>query len=139
MGLLSTKTHGILDCLLAFIFLATPRLLHFNTQLTFLMALLAVVIVSSSLMTRYEWGILRVIPTRLHLILDCYIGIALCFVPLFISISVLQSYLLIALGITLIFSALLTPSRSPREKKRFKNSLRRRKPHKAVAHTQIRH
>ena len=138
MGLLSTKTHGIFDCLLALVFLTAPRALHFNAQITSVMAFIALALISSTLLTRYEWGILRIIPTRLHLILDCYIGIALCFLPLFIRISVPQSYLLIALGIVLIFSALLTPSRSPREKKRFKNSLHRRKAHKAIAHPHIR-
>lgn len=138
MGLLSTKTHGIMDCLLALFFLTAPRVFHFSAQLTSLMALIAIAIISSTLLTRYEWGIFRIIPTRLHLIGDCYIGIGLCFLPLFTNVSIPQSYLVIAFGILLIFSALLTPSRSPREKKRFKNSLYRRKPHKTIAHTHIR-
>lgn len=138
MGLLSTKTHGILDCMVALVFLTTPRLFHFSIQLTSLMAILAVVIVVYSFLTHYEWGIMRVISTRVHLILDCLIGIGLCFLPLFINASIPQSYLLIVFGVLLIFFALLTPSRSPREKKRFKKSLHRRKLHKTIAHTHIR-
>ncbi len=127
MGFISTKTHGISDCLMVLAFLFAPRIFHFDAHLVSSMAILAGVVVSYSLLTRYEWGIVSLIPTRLHLIFDCLIGIGMFFLPLFTNVSLRQGYLLIAFGIFFIFCALLTPTRSPHEKKRFKNSLRARK------------
>jgi hypothetical protein len=120
MRLFTTKLHGILDCTMALMLLLSPRVYSFDTQLTHFMAILAIAIVFYSLLTHYEWGVFPIISTRVHLLFDCLIGIGLFFLPLFINASMTQSYLLISFGILLIFFALFTPSRSPREKKRRK-------------------
>lgn len=118
MGQVSTKTHGALDYGMVIILLLMPRVLQFQSHLVTLMAVLAVITLLYSLLTQYEWAILPLIPTRLHLIIDCGIGITLCILSFAFKTTALEHNVLLMLGMWGTILALMTPSRSKLERQR---------------------
>jgi hypothetical protein len=76
-NLISTRIHGILDYLGVVTLFALPRLLDWPPTLTLLLTGAAVLLLASSLFTRYELGLVRVLPMRAHLALDVIAGVAL--------------------------------------------------------------
>jgi hypothetical protein len=67
---ISTKAHGVLDYLSAGTLLALPRLLGWTPKLTTILTGSAIMTLAASLLTRYEWGLVKVLPMRGHLALD---------------------------------------------------------------------
>ncbi len=118
MGQVSTKTHGALDYGMAIILLLMPRILQFQNHLITLLTGLAIITFLYSLLTQYEWGILPIIPTRLHLIADCGIGITLCILSFAFKTTALEHNVLLLLGMWGTILALMTPSRSSFERER---------------------
>ena len=81
MKILSTRTHGILDYLSAGVLYALPRGLGWNDRLTRLLTGAAVGTLVYSLLTRYEFGLFKVLPMKAHLALDGIEGAVLCAAP----------------------------------------------------------
>ena len=83
MHLLSRRIHGILDYAVAFILIIAPRLLGLDPQsdearVPFFLGWTAIVY---SLFTRYEFGLVKLLPFRLHLGLDVVHGAVLAASP----------------------------------------------------------
>jgi hypothetical protein len=83
MKFISTKVHGIIDYLTAFLLIGLPFTLHYNTGTMEgrIFIILGVVLVIYSLITRYEHGLVDIIPFKLHLIFDLLSGILLAASP----------------------------------------------------------
>jgi hypothetical protein len=112
---ISTKTHGILDFLTAGALIAVPRLLGFNSQVTNLMTGAGVGAVAYSLVTKYEFGLLPVLPMQGHLALDAGSGVTLCAAPFLMSIEdPTARQVLIGMGAMEIGAALLTQTEPQR-------------------------
>jgi len=82
MRFLSTRTHGVLDLLTAGTLLALPRALGWSEKVTRLLTGAAVGTVGYSLLTRYEFGLIKLLPMRAHLALDALSGATFCAAPL---------------------------------------------------------
>jgi hypothetical protein len=80
--LLSTKAHGSIDYATAGALLVAPRVLGLSERVTTLLTGAALGTLGYSLLTRYERGLVRVLPMRAHLALDLAQGAALCAAPL---------------------------------------------------------
>ena len=83
MKFISTKVHGIIDYLTAFLLIGLPFTLHYNTATMAgrIFIILGVVLLVYSLITRYEHGLVDIIPFKLHLIFDLLSGILLAASP----------------------------------------------------------
>lgn len=83
MQLISRRTHGILDYLVGLVLILSPRLFGFDAGSTeaAVPVFLGWAAILYSLLTRYEFGLLRVIPFRAHLALDTINGIFLAISP----------------------------------------------------------
>lgn len=70
--MIQSRTHGIIDYLTGVLLLASPWLFNFSvdTLATTTICVMGVIIVVYSLITRYELSIARIIPFRVHLLLD---------------------------------------------------------------------
>ena len=116
MKIISTKTHGILDYLLAAWLIVSPWFLGFHTITG---AMLCAVVAGSitlllALFTDYEPGLVPAIPMPVHLFFDILIGIFLAVSPWFLNISGAGVWPFFLTGIAEIIIVLLS-STAPRK------------------------
>ena len=78
MKLFSTRTHGVLDYASVVLLLALPRAAGWSRPVTTLLTASALATLAYSLVTRYELGLVKVLPMPAHLALDGASGAALC-------------------------------------------------------------
>jgi hypothetical protein len=108
--MIPTKLHAVVDYLFGIVAMLAPWLLGFN-QLTTPTALLVTVgalTMVMSLFTNYEGGVLKIIPMRIHLVLDLLIGIVLSLSPWLFNFSHVIKYPHLAMGIFAIIASLIT-------------------------------
>ena len=109
MKLFSTQTHGLLDYLTAGTLFTLPRALGWSEGVTRLLTNAALGTVGYSLLTRYELGLIKVLPMTGHLILEGMSGAMLCAAPfLLLDEDPDVSGTLVALGLFEIFVTLTT-------------------------------
>ncbi len=115
---ISTLMHGILDYVTAPTLLALPRMMGWSKTVTSLLTGAGVGVLSYSVMTRYELGLLKVLPMKAHLAIDMASGGMLALSPLMLKKrerDVATTATLIGLGLYEIAAALLTQTQSPIE------------------------
>ena len=117
MKKISTKTHGMIDYGSAVALLALPRILHMNSMLTRLLTGSAILTAVYSFFTKYELGVVKVLPMKAHLGLDAAQSVALATAP-FAFVQGRKSMLPVLLGISL-FEAAVTLNTQPRPKRKF--------------------
>ncbi|MBX6315225.1 MAG: hypothetical protein IRY99_20290, partial [Isosphaeraceae bacterium] len=106
---LSTRTHGLLDLLTAGTLLALPRALGWSERVTKLTTNAALGTLGYSLLTRYEFGLLKVLPMEAHLALDAASGAAFCASPLLLADEEPEvKQALAGIGLFELFAALTT-------------------------------
>jgi len=77
MKIFSTRIHGALDMFTVALLPTAPRVLGWDTPTTRFLDRAAASVLLYSLLTRYEWGVLRVLPMRGHLLADAAFGASL--------------------------------------------------------------
>ncbi len=80
--LISSKTHGIIDYIAAPTLLAVPRLLKFPKRITMMLTGVALFHALYSMFTKYELGVVKVLPYKGHLALDTALATATIASPL---------------------------------------------------------
>ena len=83
MRFIPTKVHGVLDYLYVLILFFIPTIFHFSTNgaPTLTMDVISSTVLVYSTFTKYELGISKYLPMRIHLLLDIIIGIFLAASP----------------------------------------------------------
>lgn len=84
MRILSTYVHGVLDYVVGVALIAAPNLFGFSElggPAVLLPRLLGAAAILFSVLTNYEWGVLKVIPMRVHLAVDFLSGVLLAISP----------------------------------------------------------
>lgn len=79
MKLISTKAHGALDYIISIALIAAPWYLTspaISDGAGFLRTM-GVITLIYSLLTNYEWSFFKVIPFKMHLVLDILVGLTL--------------------------------------------------------------
>ena len=81
--MISSKTHALLDYLVGILLIAAPWLLGFadSTAATVIPVVLGASTLVYSLFTNYEYGIVRVLPYKIHLTIDFIAGLLLLMSP----------------------------------------------------------
>lgn len=89
MRFIPTKIHGFLDYLIAVILIVTPWVTGFNDTAAALAVFVAAgaILLITSFTTRYEPGVLSIIPMPLNLTLDAFIGAVLAASPWILGFS----------------------------------------------------
>lgn len=99
----------MLDLVTAGTLLALPRMLGWGERVTNTLTTAALGTLGYSLMTNYEFGLIRVLPMRAHLALDAMSGASLCAAPLMFPEEDASTHTaLMALGMFEIGAALMT-------------------------------
>ena len=72
MKVLSSKAHGILDYLVGISLIAFPIMAGYitNSPEYIILITMGIILLIYSLLTNYEFGLLRVLPYKMHLTLD---------------------------------------------------------------------
>ena len=112
--MLSTETHGLLDMLMVGPLIVLPRILDWDSRLVTALTVIAVMMFVLSMITRYELGLLKVLPVKAHLAIDVLTGLTLLAAPFLFARDAQSNEigLLAALGIFEIVTALLTEPES---------------------------
>jgi len=81
--MISSKTHALLDYLVGILLIAAPWLLGFadSTAATVIPIVLGASTLVYSLFTNYEYGVVRVLPYKIHLTIDFIAGLLLLVSP----------------------------------------------------------
>jgi hypothetical protein len=69
-GLIPTRVHGILDYSTGAALTALPRALRPAPRVSAVITAGGMGAIAYSLITRYEWGVIRVLPMQVHLAID---------------------------------------------------------------------
>jgi len=81
---LPTRVHGVLDYVVGIALVLAPNIFQFNQvggAAVFIPRLLGVVLIAYSLLTRYEWGLIKVLPMTYHLMIDFVAAVFLAASP----------------------------------------------------------
>jgi hypothetical protein len=83
MRILPTYIHGIFDYVAGLLLIASPWLFGFaaNGAETWVPVVAGALMLGASLFTNYEWGLIRLIPMKVHLGMDALLGIVLAASP----------------------------------------------------------
>ncbi|HYO81865.1 MAG TPA: SPW repeat protein [Bryobacteraceae bacterium] len=84
MRFISTFVHGLMDYPMSLVLFFSPELFGFadaGGMATMLPRVLGVVMAATALMTRYELGVMKVLPMSTHLMLDLMAGVLLAVSP----------------------------------------------------------
>jgi hypothetical protein len=90
MRFISTKVHGVLDYLMGIVLLLAPNLLGFadvGGAAVWIPRLIGGMILLQALMTRYELGLLKVLPMSMHLMIDYIASLFLAVSPFLFGFS----------------------------------------------------
>lgn len=81
--MISSKIHAILDYTVGILLIAAPWLLGFadNTAATIIPVILGASTVIYSLFTNYEYSLVRLLPYKIHLMIDFMAGLLLLASP----------------------------------------------------------
>lgn len=114
MRWIPTTAHSVLDYLSVVTLLALPRLLHWSANLTSLITFLAIGTLIYTVLTRFEGGLVRVLPTKVHLLIDFLAGLGLASTPLWLFAAADQTTktILVGFGLFEVLVALMTRTHS---------------------------
>ena len=116
---ISTMMHGILDYVTAPTLIGLPRVLGWDQKVTLVLNGAGVGALVYSVLTRYELGLVKVLPMKVHLALDMASGGMLALSPLILlnrrERHVATTATLVGLGLYEIAAGLLTQTQSPIE------------------------
>jgi len=77
MKFISPKIHGIVDFLVVLFLLASPMLFGMNGLLAIFTYALGIIHLTLTLLTDFSAGVLKLIPLKVHGIIELIVGIAL--------------------------------------------------------------
>ena len=118
MRIIPTRVHGMLDYLVGILLIASPWIFDFGDggAKTWVPVVLGAGAIVYSLLTDYEFGIARVIPMPVHLMLDMGSGILLAASPWLFGFSDEVKWPHVILGLFEIAAAAMTQTRPADER-----------------------
>jgi hypothetical protein len=107
MKMISSRLHGILDYLLIIFLLASPALFKMEGNLCSFTYSLAAIHFLLTILTRFELGIIKIIPFPLHGLIEFFVAIALTLLSFWFNKNGntlgYHFYLYFAIAIMLVF------------------------------------
>jgi len=112
MLIFTTKAHGILDYLMGIFLLLVPTFLHLKIDSAegFILYNAAGFLLLYTALTAYELGVIKLIPMKLHLTLDIFLGIFLATAPWVLNFEDQARIPFVILGIIQLVAGLTTAS-----------------------------
>ena len=111
-GVLSTRVHGYMDYLMGLVLVVVPLAFNFGAGAqTWVPVLLGGGAIVYSLMTRYELGVVPLIPMPVHLVLDAMSGLLLAASPWLFGFASAIWMPHVILGLAEVGAAMFTQTR----------------------------
>lgn len=116
MRFISTRVHGLVDYPMGLLLIAAPFLFGFATggAAQWVPIILGVIMVASAVMTKYELGLMHLIPMPIHLTMDLVSGVLLLISPWLFGFADTVYLPHVILGL-LEIGASLTTEKQPRD------------------------
>jgi hypothetical protein len=114
---LPTKIHGVLDYLVGVALILAPTIFQFASTggaAVWVPRILGVGLIAYSLVTRYEWGVLKVVSMPYHLVIDAVAAIVLAASPFVFGFSNHSANVWlphVVVGITVLLVVLVSKTR----------------------------
>lgn len=108
MTLIPSKFHGVLDYAVAATLIVTPLILGFEGVAKYLAIAGGLGLLIYSLITDYSVSARKLLPFRLHLILDFVAAVALTAAPFLFGFTGLEKAFYLVIGISVIAVVLIT-------------------------------
>jgi hypothetical protein len=107
---INTRTHGIMDYVIGLVLIVAPWVLGFanNGPETWIPVGVGVAALVYSLLTDYEYGVVRAIPMPIHLVLDGLAGLLLAMSPWIFGFSEVVWIPHLVIGLLEIGAAVMT-------------------------------
>ncbi len=114
MKIISSKMHGILDYATVIFLLASPALFKMEAPLSTFTYALSSVHLGLTILTNFELGLIKVIPFRIHGLIEIVVALALAGVAFWFynSGDALGFYYYMALAIVILIVFILTDFKS---------------------------
>jgi hypothetical protein len=111
MKIINTRLHGILDYTSAAILLLPWVTGHYERgQDTLLLTALGGATILFSILTDYEFGLLKILPMKVHLVLDTLSALFLLAIPWLFPVTHYQFYWPVILGLAELLVVILSSS-----------------------------
>ena len=107
MRFIPTIAHGLADYLVGLIVIALPIYFAWTGSARIFFMTLGVVVICYSMLTDYEFGLIKILRIRFHLLLDALFGIAMLAAPTLLHLPIDSRaivYVIGALSILLSFT-----------------------------------
>jgi hypothetical protein len=110
MKIISIKAHGVLDYITVVAFAAIPSLFALSGIPAYLSYVLAVVHLLMTLLTNFPFGVFKVIPVRLHKLVETIVGPVLIVIPWILGFSdaLTARYVFVGAGLVILAVGVLT-------------------------------
>ena len=110
MKIISIKNHGYLDYVTVLAFALIPTVFGFGGTPAYLSYILAVVHLTMTLLTDFPLGAIKIIPVKLHKLVETIVGPVLIVLPWVLGFSenVIARYVYVIMGLVIIAIVLLT-------------------------------
>lgn len=106
---INSKLHGILDYTIA-LALASPFIVNYysRNEDTWILGAIGGILATYSLFTNYEFGLIRLISMKVHLVFDVILGLLLIIVPWIYPLPHYYLYWPVFMGITMVLIVVFT-------------------------------
>ena len=105
---ISSKTHGIIDYIVAPALMVVPRMLRWPARVTNLLMSVGIFHLLYSMLTKYELGVVKVLPYKGHLALDGVLAAGTLASPAMLTETRHESHIGKALVGMAVFEAVVT-------------------------------
>jgi len=112
--------HGVLDYVIGLFLLMMPNLIEFGDLpegASWVPRVFGIVILLQAFATDYELGVMKAIPTEMHLMSDCFVGLFLAVSPWIFGVVSQVAMVALALSgmLVLVLPAMTEPQSAPRD------------------------
>ena len=112
MRIIRTQLHGLIDYLFALALLLPLITGHGTTgKDTIVFTILGIAVIVMSMVTDYEFGLMKIIPMKLHLFLDLIISFFIIAMPMIFPMENYYLYWPVILGVSGVIVTILSSSR----------------------------
>lgn len=112
MKILNSTLHGIIDYLVVIFLIVAPSLFSLSETGTQYCYILAGVHLGLTILTNFKYGIIKVIPFKIHGIIEYIVGAALIVSPFILNYDGVDKTFYIGFGIAVLVTALITNYKS---------------------------